>query len=1049
MKTNKILVILLFLVATTVANAKLSISPSKVTFKAPECTDNTVKNYISDIRYVVAKESLENTVLFQLQYPANSNHSKLIGKFAIYKDKKQVKISKGRYLSAEKDSLSADSIVNSKSAQYQVVAIFALDKKGKNRCKVISNKFNISIVSTPTPKEPSLTVISTSSTTVKTGETYSVTFRARDDDRDLKQLEINWGDRADNVPEVYPFSSNTSRKEFTMTHTYANARRYDWGATLKDKSSSTRDDKKVGSVKVEKVAVSLDKIINYLDGDSVISKMSLKIKEKQNSPLSKSDAIVLIDRLLILNGSAENKMSSYTKVFPDAPLTADYHPSLMRLAYYKNSSFGATALDKDNLFFNSMNWMTRQEFLKVAILAFDIPKRSFDLSSYDTTDMASWAEAYFETAVASGIVQGSDPKSGSTKRQLEAAKKISIYEAIMILSNINTKFPSSRYKESNYEPAGSSTPQVAKFIGVEYPPVKYLSSANPISIANVSIVKSLAKLGKSSRAISQTDKDGYVLLKVEASSDTANGASPYYWWNTDNGYFKKVSGVDDFSQVYFYPSRSKPLSDYHIIVSGADGIGYVDGKKIEISRNHQAFTYHDDKTVNDDQIKGTFVASYEDKDLVANREYSIDFKDTKITKNGIDLGIDQVVVDMLDASGKVHTLYTGTPKNKKVVFVVPNIEVLYGKNVTLDVTAYTQKTKIKLNKKPKVYKPILSISGKVFDAITNTKSSYVTIAFSRGQHKVFLDENGEFSVEYPGASPFDAIVIVPSTATNTFKRKSVSLTYQTPSKFIILAGYDTTVPIVTDSDNDGHPDKEDAFPNDASEWSDNDGDGGGDNGDTDDDNDGMPDSFELAYGLNPLDASDKDTDLDGDGVSNYDEYIRGDDPQDPSDNKKSRYASLRTGWNLVGINGVLTLDELKSQLGVDNLLIIQGEYQTYKKEYANNALEFFNDFKKFERGKGYWIKVTEGKKIEYIPTAMENTIDLRSGWNLINPASELTIDDIILQLGFDNLLIIQGEYKTYKKEYANNALEFFNDFKKFEEPKGYWIKVKDDSQLNF
>jgi predicted nucleic acid-binding Zn ribbon protein len=41
-----------------------------------------------------------------------------------------------------------------------------------------------------------------------------------------------------------------------------------------------------------------------------------------------------------------------------------------------------------------------------------------------------------------------------------------------------------------------------------------------------------------------------------------------------------------------------------------------------------------------------------------------------------------------------------------------------------------------------------------------------------------------------------------------------------------------------DSDRDGVPDDEDAFPNDPSEWADNDGDGIGDNADSDDDNDG-------------------------------------------------------------------------------------------------------------------------------------------------------------------------------------------------------------------
>jgi hypothetical protein len=63
-----------------------------------------------------------------------------------------------------------------------------------------------------------------------------------------------------------------------------------------------------------------------------------------------------------------------------------------------------------------------------------------------------------------------------------------------------------------------------------------------------------------------------------------------------------------------------------------------------------------------------------------------------------------------------------------------------------------------------------------------------------------------------------------------------------------------------DTDGDGLINFEDAFPLDATEQADTDGDGIGNNADTDGDNDGLSDALEISLGLNPLDA---DTDHDG------------------------------------------------------------------------------------------------------------------------------------------------------------------------------------------
>jgi len=81
-----------------------------------------------------------------------------------------------------------------------------------------------------------------------------------------------------------------------------------------------------------------------------------------------------------------------------------------------------------------------------------------------------------------------------------------------------------------------------------------------------------------------------------------------------------------------------------------------------------------------------------------------------------------------------------------------------------------------------------------------------------------------------------------------------------------------------DTDGDGFTDSNDAFPNDPNEHLDTDKDGSGDNADSDDDNDGIPDAWEIRYGLNPLDPSDATGDIDKDGVINRDEYMLNTDP---------------------------------------------------------------------------------------------------------------------------------------------------------------------------
>jgi len=39
--------------------------------------------------------------------------------------------------------------------------------------------------------------------------------------------------------------------------------------------------------------------------------------------------------------------------------------------------------------------------------------------------------------------------------------------------------------------------------------------------------------------------------------------------------------------------------------------------------------------------------------------------------------------------------------------------------------------------------------------------------------------------------------------------------------------------------------------------------------------------------------------------------------------------SLQSGWNLVGANSSLSITDLKTKIGWDNLLVVQGQNMTY------------------------------------------------------------------------------------------------------------------------
>ncbi|MGV8073292.1 MAG: hypothetical protein AB2L11_01830 [Syntrophobacteraceae bacterium] len=146
--------------------------------------------------------------------------------------------------------------------------------------------------------------------------------------------------------------------------------------------------------------------------------------------------------------------------------------------------------------------------------------------------------------------------------------------------------------------------------------------------------------------------------------------------------------------------------------------------------------------------------------------------------------------------------------------------------------------------------------------VTPSQGTYYAVTADSGGYAIPLNSGGSYQVTFSG----------PRVPIGSIRSADIG------SDSVLL---DFLVEPVPDTDQDGVPDAEDAFPNDPNEWQDTDNDGTGNNADPDDDNDTMPDTWEEMYALDPL-ADDASKDKDADGYSNLREYEAGTDPTDPA-----------------------------------------------------------------------------------------------------------------------------------------------------------------------
>jgi len=181
----------------------------------------------------------------------------------------------------------------------------------------------------------------------------------------------------------------------------------------------------------------------------------------------------------------------------------------------------------------------------------------------------------------------------------------------------------------------------------------------------------------------------------------------------------------------------------------------------------------------------------------------------------------------------------------------------------------------------------------------------------------------------------------------------------------------------------------------------------------DTDNDGIPDGFEMLYGLNPDNSSDGSIDSDNDSVSNLDEYLHNTSPTSlfsaPSEliNFKDNSGvnlEISKGWNLkalpVKVYDNINMEQIFNKEGINTIWKWQKNHWLIWSP-DKNITGLINSYKipvlsVIASGEGFWVNASEKMNIKVNGTEEYglDLVNISSGWNLLGTGKLLTTDDL-------------------------------------------------------